>query len=276
MYEVILGAPSTALTGTAANMNATASEPLVSDLSRAVFSATDTTDTDASGYFIDSCWISNVRVQSGAESLLRGATAQMAASGLSPLRGMKSVNGWGQHAQDAGEFVGIVAGTDSGLGITGAFAVPARPKNPRSRIASPSNVPGVSFSSFTAIATGPGAVTLTAPEDLIVDLSSLVLGASGAIGANLKWLDQLQAFDVNGIVLPSGENIVIGQNTPVAPAMAFHGKRSFDFFDLGCIRIGSGASIRLNVTNLGDATQDLNVSFQAYTSAQARKGGCSC
>jgi hypothetical protein len=275
--EVILGAPSTAISGTAAAMNATASEPLVADLSRGVFSATDDADADDAGYFANACYLTNVRTQSGAESLFRGSSAEAPAAGFDGLRGMERVYGLGTHKLDAGEFVGINVATDTGLGLIGAFAVPAAPRNRRGRVALPKNVPGVIFAGNVDVAAGnTGTATLTAPEDMIIDLASLVTGADGAPGTNLRWLDQLQALEITAITLPTGENLIIGQNTPVAPAMAFHAERRFDFFKLGAIRIGSGASISVAFANQSALNTTAKVAFQAYTSAQAAKGGCSC
>lgn len=245
---------------TPTTVKATASEPGIADLGRLVAQLTnDAAEGAYSGRLINSGLFTNIKVKSGKVTLTDGSgTGEMPLPIFDALRGQEIPIGLGFHKLSAGEWVEMAIAA-YGVACNGGYAVPFTPSSGRARVQrpqGPSNAAQFVPSGTVDKDATTGTLTFTATEEGILDLGSLALGAAPNVAAdNLDFGSGLDQVFVTSYALPSGDDLVIGSGTaPGCPATAFAGGRQFDWFRLGCIPVGSGASVTVTITNHGNRT----------------------
>lgn len=282
MTQLILAAAISTQIGanTPATVKATASEPGIADLSRAVAGMSfDGTEAAHAGRLIDASYFTALAAKSGKVQLADGTgTGQMPLTLFDPLRNQEAPIGWGFHKLSAGEWIQLVMAPLPVAG-NGGWAVPFIPAQGRGRVLRPSGPSSaakfVPSGTIDKDATN-GTLTFTATEAGVLDLSSLALGSAATIaGAQKDFASGLSSLFINSWTLPSGDDLVIGSGTaPSCPAEAFAAGRRVDFFDLGCIPVGSGSSVTVTLSNYGERTQTPFGAAAWWPGAVARSCGC--
>lgn len=140
-----------------------------------------------------------------------------------------------------------------------AIALPCLPANARFSIdvnpktLGPSLIAGSSLADSLAAA-GSANLDFVATEDGLLDLtgaSMFSLADSNIEADGQLHIDALGTIQIDGITLPSSVPLLIGSNTPVAPAALFAVDRTFDWVDFGVYYVTSGQTVRISVTNNG-------------------------
>jgi len=200
----------------------------------------------------------------GATELIRGRnTPAPPGAVFSPYRNARVVD-LGDWSMQAGDTIRASVEVQ-GTGIVGdfAFAVPFSPKNARPAYVGAIPQGQRSWAGSPTVelaAAATGNVTFTADQDGLVFLGDMVIrctldaAANGAFGP-----EELSALALNQITLPSGTQLILGQNTPSAPSAIFRYDRPFNWDGLGAEWVSAGSTIILNFTN--DAPDQGNISF---------------
>ena len=186
--------------------------------------------------------------------LVRGRNTVVVPSGaFSAYRGLNSIR-LGDWKMQAGDTFAVTFDDDStnGAAYVGSIAAAFSPAMSRGGVLEPDGPCTYAGSPIASPSTGAtGSCVLTFDEDGIFALSSLTsrvqlaLGDSGSAGVG-QWVDGNAITDITGITLPSGNALIIGQNTPVCPASFFAaGLRNYSFAKLGAIPVSAGDTITI-------------------------------
>jgi len=223
----------------------------------------------------------------GSIELVRGRNTPSAAGSIfHPLRAGGVVYDLGQWRMNSGDTVAFTVETQ-GTNIIADFcwAAPFIPANPRktpsvpARILSGPSLPWAAPINSDIAAAGDVALTWTADEDGVADLSSIVLRSQSDEAAESEggsWEDGLPALSIDGIQLPSRNQLVVGQNTPQCPGLAFSGLRTFTWFDLGLVKVNAGDTIVLDATNNGPDIANVSGVMKYWPRNELRPTGQGC
>jgi len=217
--------------------------------------------------------------------LVRGRNTVTVPSGaFSAYRGINSVR-LGDWKMQAGDTFAVTFDEDGDetAAYLGSIAAPFSPAMSRGGVPEP-NTPCTYAGSpvLDLSADGQGNATLTFDEDGIFSLASLqsrvMLDLTAAAGAAVgPWIDGSVICDITGITLPSGNALIIGQNTPACPAAFFASAyRKYSFADLGSIPVSAGDTIVVSYDN-NETQEGAVASFggRFYPAAPvARAGRC--
>jgi len=235
----------------------TASEPGVLHVGRLLFFAGS--EVDIVGYS-DLDLSMGIQISSlqynGAEQLIRGRnTPAPPASVFSPYRIGRVVD-LGDYSFATGDVLSATVQAQ-GSNIVGKFAMsaPFSPRNQRSGYIGPIPKGRVSYAGSPTSEVAAGASTdlcLTADADGILDLSSMAIraqldqAATGEYGPNT-----LATTVITQITLPSGDNLILGQNQGGVAGAIFRADRAGNWVNFGKEWVAAGSVVKVSVTNTG-------------------------
>lgn len=215
--------------------------------------------------------------------LLRGRNTPVGPAGaLSGYRGINALR-MGDWKVQAGDTFALTFDDDSvnGNSTRGSIAAAFSPAMRRGGVAEPTGPSTYAASPVVDLAAGGvGTATLTFDEDGVFSLSSIQsrvmmdLVADGA-AATGPWIDASPITQITSITLPTGNAVVIGQNTPVCPATFFSaGLRSYSFAELGAISVSAGDTLAI-AYDYDDTDVGATASFggRFYPAAPVARGG---
>lgn len=267
--QFIMSSPLVAALNTDADEVATVtlSEPGVCHFNQMVTFACD--PNDLVGYsqtgLTDAIQVSGL-LWNGAEQLIRGRnTAAPPGSAFSPTRQANIIE-LGDYAGQTGDTLAMtcqVQGSNIANGVLG-FGFAFSPTNRRLGYTGPipSGRPSYAGSPTSgAVAAAANAnVTFTADADGIIDLSGLIVRCTLDQAANGSYGPaDLGGLVVTQITLPSGDTLILGNNTGGAPGETWRGNRAHNFVHFGYESMAAGSTIVLGVTN--NAADSCEVSF---------------
>ena len=252
----------------------TASEPGVIDLDRLVmYAGINAAAPYPTLDLVLYSEVNSVLLYGSVEKVKGRNTPSVPMSQWSALRSGGSKTKLGKYRLASGDTIAITGETQGTAGsITGdfAFAAPFTPDNIRGNALPQSNiihgqsadVLGAPINSDIA-AGGAIALTVTADQDGWIYLSDLVLRSQSDAAAESEvgtWIDVLPSTTISGITLPTRDRMILGQNTPVLPGQAFCATRTYNWFDLGWLRVNAGDQLVIDGKNNGPDVANLSVS----------------
>ena len=289
--QLIMCSPTgTLAAGGSTTLTTTISEPGVYHTSRLVASvaAGDTALGTPDTYLADDLNISSLSLN-GSSEFVRGRNSPVAPLGaFSAYRGLNNLP-LPDFQVDSGDTVAITIGNEAAntgtLDISMACAF--SPSRIRGGQAEPlvgpwSPVGGGNYCTYVGsailqLAAGDSdkTITMTFDSDGIVSLQSLqaraVCDLTGT-PALTDWWDGLSFLEIGSVVLPGGDNIVVGQNTSVVNGAFFaSGRRNFTWANLGAVKVTGGSTITFQgVENKGPDTVNASFGMRFWPS----KGRC--
>jgi len=282
--ELIMCSPTgTVGVGSTGTVTLTVSEPGRLMLSRLVVSASYATATSAATIAaIDTLNISSLQIN-GAEQLIRGRNSLAAPAGaFSAYRGINNI-GLPDVMMNASDTLTIVCGSEATQtgAIDFSMAAAFQPSNIRLSVDQPGGTAYYAASTVAEIAanTAGGTATWTADESGVVALGSLQyrssLDLASAGGAAGDWADADMSSEISSIKLPTGNALVIGQNTPVLNGSYLAaGKRSYTWFNGGAIRCNGGDTIVFTINNAAPDVANTSFGFRFYPDIRPTFDGC--
>ena len=275
--QIIMASPTgTLAAGGTATLTTTMSEPGIYHLSKMVVGvcAGDTALGTENPHLTESLAISSISIN-GAQELVRGRNDVVAPLGAFSAYRQLNNNYLPNIPVASGDTVAITIANEAlNTGtLDCSFAAAFTPRNARDRVAAPPpsastlDTPCTYVGSVVDDLAGPstgGSCVLTFDEAGIFDLTSLQ--ARGvcdltATAALTDWWDGLPFVEIGQILLPNGNDIVVGQNSAVlsGPYLA-SGSRGFSWANLGAIFVNGGDTITFNaIANTG--VDDVTFSF---------------
>ena len=275
--QIIMASPTgTISAGGETTLTTTISEPGVYHLSNMVVGVCqgDTALGTDNPSLVDSLNISSISIN-GSQELIRGRNSVVAPLGaFSPYRQLNN-NYLPDIPVSSGNTIAITIGSEAAETGTldASFAAAFSPNNQRDRVLAPA--PAMSnlempctYAGSVVLQLDAGAsgqsVSLTFDEAGIFDLTSLqargVCDLTATPALTDLW-DGLPFVEIGQILLPNGNDIVVGQNSAVlsGPYLA-SGTRGFSWAQLGAIFVNGGDTVTFNaVANTGQDT--VNFSF---------------
>ena len=284
--QLIMGSPEAG--GDAGSNNTftiTASEPGILHADSLVLQVgySVATNTPSPG-FVDYGAITSILAYNAIE-LVRGRNTVVAPSGaLSAYRGINALR-LGDWKMQAGDTFALTFDDDSvnGNAYRGSIAAAFTPAMRRGGVEEPGGPSTYAASPIADIAAdGVGTCTLTFDEDGIFSLGSIQsrvqmdLASDGA-AATGPWIDGSPVTQITSITLPTGNAVIIGQNTAVCPSTYLAaGLRSYSFAALGAITVSAGDTLAIAYDNT-NTELGVEASFggRFYPAAPvARSGRC--
>lgn len=255
--ELVMASPSQA--GDTANdvtLTITASEPGILDLDRLVLQVSIDEAEIQGTDFADQGFCTGLLVQNSLQ-LIRGRNNPEAPTQVwSGTRGISGAMPLGRVTLETGDTIAAgyhVDGTD--VDYTATLGAPFLPRNSRGMsLPVPNWQPVYAASPATAIAAaGNGTITITFDEDGIMDLTSLQMGGLNATAniGNGTYKDATGLLQVTSLALPSSNEIIVGQNTPVAPGTMWGANRSYTWAAFGSYAVSAGSTLVATVSNAG-------------------------
>ena len=257
--QLLIASPKQAGTaGAGVTLTMTASEPGIVRLDTLCIGAGQKTKVNASTNDLVP-WgnVSSILVYNAIE-LVRGRNTPVPPSGsFSAYRGMNAIR-LGDWSVAPGDTIAVSFNDDGDntsdyeAQIGAAFT----PKNMRGGVLEPDGPCTYAGSPVADIAAdGQGTCTLTFDEDGIFALSSiqsrifLDLAAVAGVTSG-QWSDASAACAITAITLPSGNAVLIGQNTPALPSqMLAAAERKMTFSKLGAIAVSAGDTVAVTYDN---------------------------
>ncbi len=278
-------------TDTAEEVTLTVSEPGVLDLDTlCIFAGATAVELYASQDFSLYTRIDSIKINNSLQ-LLRGrniasaaGTAGAPGGAFSAYRQLNQIP-LGQWDMDTADTVTIglsVGGT--GIAANTSFAAAFTPKD-RGRGNSPVLIAKRPYSYVGSpvaeiAAAGSGTNTITFDADGWMSLSSLNIGGlsdetPGSAGLSS---DPCGVSTITSITLPNGSNVLIGQNSPNAPAAMFGaGQRAFSFADLGVYPVSAGSTLAVALKNHSADVVNTNIGVRFLDKKDvASVDGCPC
>ena len=174
---------------------------------------------------------------------------------------------WSVETGDTVQFDLELDGT--GLQTVAQVGIPFLPRNGRGASPPiPTWAPTYSASPATAAAAAATGETVQIEfdEDGIADLTSLQLAATVQPGATVQPdLDGATAIAISSIALPSGDNVVVGQNAKRAPGSIFAaGLRSYSWVNFGAYNVSAGSTIVVTFDNNAAEALDVVAGLRFY------------
>tara|TARA_R100001594_G_scaffold139345_1_gene183688 strand:+ start:165 stop:1022 length:858 start_codon:yes stop_codon:yes gene_type:complete len=267
----------------------TASEPGVIHLDTLCLGIGSATGINAPGAdYVRTGVVTSILAYNSIE-MIRGRGDVIAPSGaFSAYRGINAIR-LGDYKMQAGDTIAVTYQDDgtNTAAYVGSWAAAFTPAMSRGGVPEPLGRSLYSASTVLDLAAGAaGNCTMTFDEDGIFSLSSLQSRvlldlASAAAAGTGQWIDGSTICDITGITLPSRNNMLIGQNTPVAPASMFSaGYRSYSFESgetgFGAIPVSAGDTIVIGY-DLNNTDVGASVSFGGrFYPAAGVPSGTSC
>jgi hypothetical protein len=266
--------------GVATDVTLTVSEPAVLDFSRLLMHFSYTEDKAIyNGFDLSMASTVTSLLWNGAIQLIRGRnTAEGPGSAFSPYR-LGKIVALGEYSAATADTLLMQVQTEADIsGSKGQanFAAPGVPRNRREGYVGPipSAVAYAASPISGDIASGAsGTVTLTADSDQILDLSNMVINCtSDASAAGSTDPSNLSALVVDQITLPSGDKLILGQNTPTVAGAIWRAGRQSNWVDFGFELVQGGSTVVVAFTNYSITA--VNVSFGCPTYPVNGKGIC--
>ena len=281
---IMAAADGTVGTGAPATLTLTASEAGILDLSRLCITAGSDAGGGSTQWFdlASQLQLTSLTVQNSIE-LIRGRNVPAAPAGVwNAYRGISQGIPLGQWTLETGDTVAFAFDID-GTALSGnvCVAAPFLPRNSRGASpAIPTWSPVYTASPTAAVAAGAAGAqtTITFDEDGICDLTSLQMMATLQPAAAVNPdLDGSAGIAISSIALPSGDNVVIGQNAPRAGASMFAaGLRSYTWAALGAFNVSAGSTIVVTHDNTAVEILDVSAGMRFYPkNGPANRNRCS-
>jgi len=266
--QIILGSPVATLSSASnVDLTITCNEPGTLHLDTLCISAGQITAARSMQASLTDYIAATSALVFGSIELIRGRNSVVAPAGaFSPYRSLNQIRlgDWPVQAGDtfAVNIASTIANsTAAECTMSAAFS----PSTRRGGVAEPggaSTYAGSPTSEGLATSTG-NAVTLTFDEAGVFALGSLNVMASSdhtAAGTEGYWTDAASWCQITDIALPSGNKILVGNNTPtMSPASFSAGLRAFSWAALGAIPVSASDTIVITWDNPG--ATDVNLSF---------------